>query len=236
MNNSALITGGAKRIGKQITLTLAEAGYDIALHYNRSQAEAEETAGQVRKLGRSCELFKCDLMKDDELNSLIPKVTETFPELNLLVNNASLFDKATIKKSWVEVFDSQFGANIRAPFFLMKQFALTCQIGQIINLLDARISHPDFHYAAYTLSKKALAELTKMAAVEFAPGIRVNGVAPGIILPPEDESIDYIDRKSKNIPLQRKGDAKDVANAIRFIVENNYITGQIIFVDGGENL
>lgn len=236
MTKTALITGGAKRIGKRISLVLAEAGFDIALHYNRSASDAEDTAGQIRKLGRQCELFKYDLLNDGELNTLVPNVIEKFPGLNLLVNNASLFDKAAIKDTDAEMFDRQFAANVRAPFFLMKQFALSCQTGQIINLLDARISQPDFNYAAYTLTKKTLAELTKMAAVEFAPGIRVNGVAPGIILPPADESIDYIDRKSKNVPLQRKGDTEDIANAVRFLVENEYITGQIIFVDGGENL
>jgi len=236
MIKSALVTGGAKRIGKCIAFALAEAGFDIALHYKTSKSDAEETASQIRKLGRQCNLFRCDLTNDDELNSLIPNVKESLPSLNLLINNASLFDKATIKDTSIEIFDRQFAANIRAPFFLMKQFALSCQAGQIINLLDARISQPDFNYAAYTLSKKTLADLTKMAAVEFAPGIRVNGVAPGIILPPADESIDYLDRKSKNIPLQRKGDAEDIANAVHFLVENDYITGQIIFVDGGENL
>ena len=118
----------------------------------------------------------------------------------------------------------------------MRELARSNKNGKIIHSRDARITQKDFNYCAYSLAKMALAELTKMAAVEFAPGIRVNGVAPGIILPPSGESIEYLDRKSKNVPLQRKGNISEIVKSVIFLTENDYVTGQIIFVDGGEHL
>lgn len=236
MAKTALITGGAKRIGREIVLGLAESGYDIALHYFGSENDARDTESQVRELGRTCKLYKFDLAKENDLPLLINSVTKDFPDLELLINNASLFEKATIEDTEPDMIDRQFSVNFKAPFFLMRDFARRHKKGQIINILDARITQKDFNYSAYSLSKMALAELTKMAAVEFAPGIRVNGVAPGIILPPSNESIEYLDRKSKNVPLQRKGNISEIVNAVIFLTENDYVTGQIIFVDGGEHL
>ena len=236
MTKTALITGGARRIGRSIALSLAEMKYAVALHYNTSEEDARKTAGKIRETGAACETFKCELGKEDELLSLIPTVIKKFPELALLVNNASVFEKGTISATHTGTFNRHFDINFKAPYFLMRDFAQSCKKGHIINILDARTTHTDYAYAAYTLSKKALAELTKMAAVEFAPEIRVNAIAPGIILPPSGKSSGFLDRKSKNIPLKRKGATSDIVRALQFLIENEFITGQIIYVDGGENL
>jgi len=236
MKETALITGGAQRIGREISIFLASLSYDIALCYNTSEKDAQDTAKAIRALDRKCELFKSDLSEEDNLYSLIPAVMKKFHDLHVLVNNASIFKRATIEKTDVELFDKHIGINLKAPFFLSKEFAKAVKRGSIINILDTRISSDRTTYAAYSLSKKALAEVTRMSALEFAPDIRVNAIAPGLILPPEGKSDEYLDRLAEKVPLKRKGNTKNVTEAIRFLLSNDYITGQIIFCDGGEHL
>ncbi|HUU26853.1 MAG TPA: SDR family oxidoreductase [archaeon] len=236
MSKAALITGGAKRIGKKLALALASRSYDIALHFNSSVSEAQETASQIREYGVKCTTFRCDLAVEEELLSLIPRAVEEFPELEILINNASIFQKGTILESEPVFFDRHLAINFKAPYFLSRDFARVCKQGQIINILDTRIARNDFSYAVYTLSKKALSELTKISAREFAPGIRVNGIAPGIILPPPDKSEDYLDKLAARIPLRKKGDLDSVIESLNFLLLNKFVTGQFIYVDGGENL
>ncbi len=235
MIGTALITGSAKRIGQEIALKLASIGYKIALHCNKSMNEAEVLANKISKIS-TCTIFSNDLSKEDELLSLISLVKKKFPDLNLLINNASVFQKTSILNTNIDVFNQNLNINFKAPFFLTRDFALKCKKGQIINMLDAKIVHNDISYASYTLSKKALADLTKISAKELAPNIRVNGIAPGYILAPEEQNSCYLKKRPKTILLQRKGEPEEIIKAIEFLIHNTFITGQFIFVDGGDHL
>lgn len=233
MRKAVLITGGAKRLGNRIAIALARIGYDIALHYNSSREDAEKARREITSLDVICEIFKADLSQESDL---IPKVYKKFPDLEILINNASIFESSPIKETSVELWQRHLSVNLTAPFWLSRDFAKICRKGHIINILDTRINSNRTTYAAYSISKKALCDLTMMCAVEFAPHIRVNGIAPGLILPPEGKDDTYLDRLAKNIPMQRKGSPENITASIEFLLKNYYTTGQIIFNDGGEHL
>lgn len=233
---AALVTGGARRIGAALAKALAQRGYDVALHYHTSGESAERTARDIEALGRRCRLFRCDLNDHDDTATLVPGVREQFPRLNVLVNNASVFERATLRETGRDLFERQFNVNFRAPFFLAQAFARVCAAGHIVNILDTRVRGSDSRHAAYTLSKKALLELTRMAAREFGPAIRVNGVAPGMILPPPGGVADELERRSAGLPLKRIGDTANVVAAVLFLIDNPFVTGECVYVDGGEHL
>jgi NAD(P)-dependent dehydrogenase (short-subunit alcohol dehydrogenase family) len=233
---AALVTGSAVRLGRAIAIALAQNGYDIALHYRSSADQAETTAAEIRALGASCVAFQADLADAESIPTLLSEVTATFPDLDLLVNSASAYTQATIADTTPEIFDTQFGVNLRAPFFLTQAFARTVERGQVINIIDNKISFNQFEYAAYLLAKKGLVELTKMAALEFAPAIRVNGVAPGVVLPASSRSEEYVQWRIQGIPLRMQGDVAHITGAILSLLDNPFITGQILVVDGGESL
>jgi pteridine reductase len=233
---AALVTGGAIRVGKGIALALAKQGYDIALHFHSSVDAAKEIQHQIQQLNVKCELFQADLTNPDTIKSLIQKVVEAFPYLNVLINSASTYQQAMIQDTTVDIFNEQMAMNLRAPFFLIKNFANFCKKGNIINIIDNKMGFNQFQYAAYLLAKKALAELTKMAAIEFAPHIRINGVAPGTVLPIASRTEEYNNWRKQGIPLQRFADIKEINQAILSLIENEYITGHILVVDGGELL
>lgn len=233
---AALVTGGAIRLGKAIAVALAKHGYDIALHYNRSESAAAETAEEIRALGVNCTPFQQNLLAAEELKDFVPQVQKAFPRLAVLVNSASGYESGTIAETSVETFDTQFALNLRAPFFLMQAFAQHVTSGSVINIIDNKIGFNQFDYAAYLLAKKALVDLTKMASLEFAPALRVNGVAPGVVLPAVSRSEEYIAWRVQGIPLQIQGDTTHITQAITSLLGNAFITGQIIVVDGGESL
>ena len=232
--HAALVTGGAVRLGRAIAVSLAEAGYDIALHYNTSEAEAHAAAVEIRDRGVSCELFRCDLGDTAGLERLIANARATFGNLDVLINSASTYESGTISETTEELLDRMWAVNYKAPFFLMKAFRERVEDGSIVNVLDNKIAFNQYHYAAYLASKKALAELTKMAALEFAPRIRVNAVAPGVILPAAIRTPEYLQWRRLGIPVSEAGHPRHVCEAIRYLLTNRFLTGQILFVDGGE--
>ncbi|MBN2790028.1 MAG: SDR family oxidoreductase [Candidatus Delongbacteria bacterium] len=236
MNKAALITGAAKRIGAQIAIELARSGYDIALHYNSSEQDALQTQKTILENGVQCSLFKGDLGDKIYLSELIKVAYSTFPNLSVLVNNASIFKRASITDTKFEMFEELIDVNLKAPYFLIKEFSSMCGSGNVVNILDTKITKSQNVYAAYILSRKSLAYLTEMAAVEFAPGIRVNGICPGLILPAVNESKEYVERLSQKNLLKRKGSPENITSTVKFILENDFLTGEIIKVDGGENL
>ncbi|MDE0343168.1 MAG: SDR family oxidoreductase [Deltaproteobacteria bacterium] len=233
---AALVTGGAKRIGAAIATALARHGYDVALHYHTSAEAAERTARDIEDCGRRCRLFRCDLNDHDETAALVPRVREQFPRLNVLVNNASVFESATLRDTGRDLFERHFNIHFKAPFFLTQAFAEACSDGHVVNILDTRVRGSDPRHAAYTLSKKALLELTRMAARELGPAVRVNAVAPGMILPPPGGVVDELERRSAGLPLKRIGDTANVVAAVLFLIDNPFITGECVYVDGGEHL
>ncbi|MBN2010214.1 SDR family oxidoreductase [candidate division KSB1 bacterium] len=236
MKGTAFITGGAKRIGRAITLDLARLGYDIIFQYNRSTNEVQNVSKCVKKMGRRCFHLECDFNNMKQVSLLIPRIFEMAPECNLLVNNASIFERATLQETDYDLFDRHFNINFKTPFFLARDFAHYCSNGHIINILDTKIARTSTYFFAYTLTKKALFEFTKMAAKELAPGIRVNGICPGLILPPPGEDESYLIEQGKHVPLKQSGSLESILSALRFLIENHYITGESIMVDGGEHL
>jgi pteridine reductase len=238
MNSAALITGSSKRIGKAVAEHLASKGWDLVIHYNRSEKHARELTDSLSKKHprQRFIIIKADLTSEIELGTLIPGASEEMRQISLLVNNASVFDSGYIHDTDYELFDRQFIVNLKAPFFLIRDFARYFKKGNIVNFTDTRITKNRSDYAAYSLSKKGLWELTKMAALEFAPDIRVNAIAPGLTLPPEGKGEDYLWKLAEKIPMKRPGSPEDVLKSLDYILDNEYITGQLLFADGGENL
>jgi pteridine reductase len=233
---TALVTGSAKRIGRAICQSLVKLGYRIALHYYRSFEDAKKLAAEIRQEGGRVELFPCDLSNENTTSQLIDQIHSSCPDLNLLINNASVFHKSNLKTGDLKSFHQHFDTNFKAPYILTRDFAQYCQNGHIINILDTHIVQNKTNYFTYLLSKKALAELTKMAALQLAPDIRVNAIAPGLILQPKREPSEYLNRLAQKIPLKEKGDISQITKSVEFLIENTYLTGQIIFNDGGEHL
>lgn len=238
MEQIALITGASKRIGKALAEHLAEKGWNIAIHFNASEKPAQFLADELKSKfpQQKFEVFKADISNINQVSELIPKVVSAFGSVNLLINNASVFDSAYIKKTSFELFDAQINVNLKAPFFLIRDFSNHCKEGNIVNFVDTRITSNKSNFAAYSLSKKGLWDLTQMAALELAPHIRVNAIAPGVTLPPDDKDVNYLLNLAKNIPMKKPGGLAPILKSVDYILENNHLTGQLLFADGGENL
>lgn len=232
---AALVTGGATRLGRYFSEALADAGYDIALHVNRSREEAEEVASDIRAKGRECEIFHCDFLNDD-LNVLIQSAKQRFPGLHLLLNSASAYEPALIAGTDLAMLEAQFRVNMFTPLLLTRHFAEVVQEGQVINIIDNKVAYHQYPYAAYLLSKKSLAEMTRMAALEFAPRIRINGLAPGVVLPASQRTSDYVQWRIEGIPLKQQGEPAHLVQALYYLLDNTFVAGQILFVDGGESI
>jgi NAD(P)-dependent dehydrogenase (short-subunit alcohol dehydrogenase family) len=238
MTKTALITGAARRIGKAIASHLADAGWNVAIHYSSSETEANALCSQLRAKHprQQFDIFKADLENSLEAEMLLPKVRMSFPKIDLLVNNASVFEPGRISESTTQFLERQMNVNFVAPFILSREFAQSFHSGVIINMADTRIGRNASNFAAYTLSKKALWELTKMAALEFGPAIRVNAVAPGLAIAPEEKSDAYLWKLAEKIPMKRPGGIDPILKSLDYILANEYLTGQLLFCDGGENL
>ena len=235
--NAAIVTGGAIRLGRAISLENDKKGYDVAIIYHSSSDEAEKTASEIHKLEVHCELFQADLRQVDTLPALFSHIIEKLPNLRVLINNASHFKSGPISKTDDAFLQEMFAIHLNAPFALTREFARHGCKGNIINLLDTKITANDYDYAAYYLAKKALAEFTKMAALEFAPDIRVNAVAPGPTIPTAGTGMTEFDEETiAAIPLKRSATTKNVTQAILHLLENDFINGHILTIDGGESL
>jgi len=241
---TALITGAAKRIGREMALDLASKGYDIVISYNKSAEDAKKIAAEIeKKFAVKCEIFKCDLTKQDQVKKLAEFMKKNSANWNLLINNASIFNKSKfLTASDLEGVDN-FNIHFVAPLILSKVFAQNViakkiKNAQIINMIDKNIMRFDTSYFYYLLSKKFLAEFTKMLALEIAPHVRVNAIAPGFIIEPVDGERSYSEAQKiiNKIPLQSKGELKNIVQTVTFLLQNEFVTGQIIFVDGGASL
>jgi len=233
---AALITGGAIRVGFHFAKTLAQKGFDIAIHYNSSAHQAQDAVSAISALGVRCKAYPFNFLTDGDPSGLIGDVKRDFPGLSVLVNCASTYNAAPIAETPWQLLQDEFKVNFFAPYMLCGAFAREVGVGNIVNILDNKIAFQQYQYGAYLSSKKALAELTKMAAMEFAPHIRVNGIAPGVILPGVTRSEEYIAWRAQGIPLRRQGNLDELGKALLYILDNAYITGQHLFVDGGESL
>jgi NAD(P)-dependent dehydrogenase (short-subunit alcohol dehydrogenase family) len=235
----ALVTGAAKRIGKSIALRLAESGWHVAVHYRKSAAKAEAVAAEIRLRGGKAMTVEADLSREQEVETIVPKVAEHLGTLSLLVNNASVFemDKAdtATRASW----DRHIETNLRAPLVLSQAFArqYTSESGgNIINLLDQRVWKLTPYFLSYTVAKTGLWALTRTLALSYAPRIRVNAIGPGPTLPSPRQSEEQFTRQSAAMPLGHGATPHEIARAVLFILSSPSMTGQMIALDGGEHL
>ncbi|MCK5850669.1 MAG: SDR family oxidoreductase [Kiritimatiellae bacterium] len=243
----ALVTGGALRIGRAVCTALADKGCTVAVHYNRSADDARELVERLGSKGCSAFAVQGDLRSKDECSRVIDKVYETAGRLDILVNNAAVFHKDTLLSADGDKLSREVDLNFLVPVQLSQAFArlygesVCCnedgaEAGRIVNLLDMRIMRVDEESLPYSVSKKMLAEYTRESALLFAPGITVNGVAPGSILPPPKVDGKREKESAGANPLSCRCTPEDVASAVVFLVEADTVTGQIIFVDGGQHL
>ncbi|HXA21868.1 MAG TPA: SDR family oxidoreductase [Acetobacteraceae bacterium] len=236
---AALITGGAQRIGRAITLALADAGFDIALHCHSSVAAAEVTCTDVRDAGRRCVTLRADLASEAEVVRLLPQATEGLGPIGVLVNNASPFERDewhdTTRASW----DAHIEPGLRAPFVLMQHFARALPPdaeGAVINMLDQRVWSITPHFVSYTVAKAGLWALTQSMALALAPRIRVNGIGPGPALANTRQTEQQFARQSASVPLGRGTSPDEIARAVLAILALPAMTGQMLALDGGQHL
>jgi NAD(P)-dependent dehydrogenase (short-subunit alcohol dehydrogenase family) len=233
---TALITGAARRLGRAMALALADEGVNVVVHYNTSAAEAEQLCQQLAGRGVNACSVRADLAAADQHEPLIEKAQQAAGSLDILINNASIFPPGTLEDITFDDVAANLQVNAWAPFALSRAFARQAGRGKIVNLLDSKLTRYDWAHAAYYLSKHMLAVIARMTALEFAPDITVNAVAPGLILPPPGEDESYLERMGHMLPLKRHGSPSDVAEAALFLLRSDFITGQVIFVDGGAHL
>jgi pteridine reductase len=237
-----LVTGGAKRIGAAITRTLHAAGARVIVHCNRSRAEAEKLAAELNGLrAKSAAVVQGDLLALNALNGLVVQAASMFGTLDGLVNNASTFYATPVGSISEDHWNELIGANLQAPLFLSQAAApyLRQNRGAIVNIVDIHAERPLKDFAVYSIAKAGLAGLTRALAIELGPDIRVNGVAPGAILWPDDGDHFKPDEQQRIVdqtPLRRVGSPQDVAGAVKYLMlDAPFVTGQILAVDGGRN-
>lgn len=232
----ALVTGGAVRIGRAISLALAGAGARVVVHFRSSETAALELCGRINGGGGTAWAVAADLERDEECGALIARAAALAGPPDILVNNAAVFHKDTPDTLSPEKLRAEFQSNLFAPLILMRDFAALGRPGRIVNLLDRRIEGYDPSCLPYQLAKKGLAEATRAAALAWAPRVLVNGVAPGAVLPPPGEGADYIRDRAGVLPIGRPCTPEEVAGAVLFLLRSDGLNGQILFVDGGQHL
>lgn len=234
---AALVTGGGKRIGRAICLELARSGFDLAIHYRSSQDAAEAVAEEARALGRRAETLRADLAVESEARALVPAAAGAVGPLAVLVNNASVFEDDRVGALERATWDAHMETNLRAPVVLAETFAAQAPDGScIVNLLDQRVLKPDPRFFSYALSRNGLWWATRTLAQALAPRIRVNGVGPGPTLPSIHQSEAEFAAEAAGTLLRRPGSPGAVAAAVRWLVDAELVTGQMIAVDGGQHL
>ncbi|MBI1854334.1 MAG: SDR family oxidoreductase [Chloroflexi bacterium] len=232
-----LVTGAARRIGRALALACARAGANIIIHYNESEEEAAELQKEIESLDRRAWMIQADLGKPASIEKLISQAIKAGPIYGL-VNNAAIFASLTMQDATLADWERHLAVNLTAPFLLSQAFAKQVpanESGRIVNLLDWRALRPGADHFPYTVSKSALAAMTRSLAIALAPNITVNGLALGAILPPSDKPVN--EKILKDIPAKRWGGPKEIADALIFLLAGSaYITGEIIQIDGGRHL
>jgi len=236
----ALITGGALRIGNAITIKLVEAGADVVVHYNKSETDAYELCDLISNDGGTAIPLQKDLSRENAAAEIFDELENLGFIPEIIINNASIYSEAGILEAEGEAFHNNFDVNSLVPLMLSREMASRVSSGVVINLLDSRITEYDHIHVPYHLSKQTLFSFTRMLSMELAPAVRVNGVAPGAILPPPEfspaETEKWIKLREKTNPLLKVGTPEEVAEAVEFLIRSDFITGQVIFVDGGRHL
>jgi len=240
---TALVTGGAVRVGRAMTLALARSGANVVVHYNSSAGPAEETAAEARALGVEALIVQADLSNPEAVAGLVCAVETTFGGVDILVNSASPFVRKALHETTLEDWHFVLGALLDGPFLLAQAFAPGMmargagEVGNtnlIVNILDQAAFAPFPAYLAHSVGKHGLLGLTRNLAVALAPSVRVNAIVPGPVLPPPDYTPEQNARIAEKTPLKRWGTPDDVVKALLYFVDADYVTGDVLFVDGGE--
>ena len=233
-----IITGGATRIGSAIAKSLAGYDVDIIIHYNKSKKLAQQLKIELEEMGSRVYLIKADLSNINQVKKIVPFANKKMKGLDCLVNNASLFEKDNLENFNDKSFSKHLGVNLKAPAFLIKDFKkyVKNKEANIINIIDQRIKKITPFFFSYTLSKAALATLTTTAAMKLAPNIRVNGISPGPTLKNKRQSEKHFKAQWKSTILKKQVDLNNICASVKYFIENDSITGQIVSVDSGQSL
>jgi pteridine reductase len=236
IGKTALVTGAAQRLGRATALALAQARADVIVHYHTHASEAQSLADNITSLGRRSWTIQADLRNPSQAESMMEQALHHAGALDILINNASIFPSDTVLDLSPETLADAVAIHATAPLILSRRLAAQGRPGAIVNFLDSRVEDYDPTHASYHLSKRMLLALTRILAVELAPRITVNAVAPGLILPPEGQDESYLQNLAHTNPLQRYGNPRDITDAVLFLLRSEFVTGQVIFVDGGRHL
>jgi pteridine reductase len=235
---SALITGGAVRLGAALTRALAADGYAVVIHYRGSEEEAHGLRDELRAAGGQATAIQADLADAAQVERLAHEAVAAFGGIDVLVNNASVFPAERLEETDAELWDHTLAVNLRAPFLLIRHLAaeLRRTRGVVVNMADLAGLQPWAAYAAHSVAKAGLVQLTRVAARSLAPDVRVVGIAPGTVLPPDDMPEEEIRRLAERTPLRRNGSPDDVVKALRYLLAADFVTGETLVVDGGRLL
>tara|TARA_A100001011_G_C14173217_1_gene783480 strand:- start:309 stop:1064 length:756 start_codon:yes stop_codon:yes gene_type:complete len=233
-----VITGGANRIGRSIALELANYSTQIVIHYSKSLVAAKKLKIELENLGSNVYLFKADLNNLKQTQEIISYANKKMKGVNCLVNNASIFENDNLINFSEKSFLKHMNINLKAPAILIRDFAkfYKGKDGNIVNIIDQRVEKLTPFFFSYTLSKSSLATLTKISAMKLAPNVRVNAVSPGPTLKNKRQSERHFKKQWKSTILEKKVDTKNISSAVKFLINNNNITGQVINVDSGQRL
>jgi NAD(P)-dependent dehydrogenase (short-subunit alcohol dehydrogenase family) len=235
----ALVTGSAHRVGKHIAIQLAQEGCHIIIHYNRAQDEAQTTLNLVKEHGVQAIAVQADLTRHEEIIHLFEQVDQEYQGLDILVNSAAILKIKGLLEVELSDWNQTMALNLKGAFFCLQQAAIRMQArggGAVVNISDVIGLRPWAKYPVHSISKAGVEMLTKVAAIDLAPDIRVNAIAPGLILPPKRMSSTRWEQLAKDSLLQRTGTPEDVAKAVIFLLKSDYITGETLVVDGGMQL
>jgi len=239
MSHSVLITGAAKRIGEFLAVHFAKEGWNVAIHFNRSSSSAKKLKETIQSYGVKCITVKADLSNLNQVKTLLNKTKKEFGSLNCIINNASIFEKDDILNFTEKNYQKHQNVNFLAPVLLSREFAKIkghTKLNSVINILDQRVFKLTPYFFTYTISKTSLMTFTKIAAMQFAPHIRVNAVAPGPTLKNIRQSNLHFNKQGKNTLLQTKVSMDDICKTVYLLANSETITGQVIAVDSGQSL
>jgi pteridine reductase len=236
---TAIVTGAGVRLGRAMALALAEQGVRLVVHYNASAGPAQEVVQQIKSLGGEAISVQADLGQPRLAPSIVERAVERFGRVDVLVNSAAIFERGGWDETTEENWDRHFDINLKSPFFLTQAFARQVRegyAGQVVNIADWRGLRPSGSYIAYTLTKAALIAMTQSLAQALAPHIQVNAILPGLILPLAGHGPEGINRAAREIPAGRPGSEAEIVKALLYLLEADFVTGELLHVTGGEHL
>ncbi|NNF91002.1 MAG: SDR family oxidoreductase [Boseongicola sp.] len=250
MSGAALVTGGAKRLGRAMALFLAERGLDVAIHYNSSGDDAEAVADDIRAMGRKAVTLQADLTVEEEMQALVPAAAEALGQpLTVLVNSASVFEYDNLKSATRESWDRHIESNLRAPFVLTQRFAEQAPApviegrwdeptarALVVNMIDMRVRKLTPEFMSYTIAKMGLWAFTRTAAQALGPKVRVNGIGPGPTMQGARQSAEHFANQRAATIMNRGADPSDITHALGYFLDAPAVTGQLLCIDGGQHL